>query len=533
MHIWGITFPATRKARHLAGIAVLAFAVLTPVMATPMSLEEEMQDLVKSHPQIQSKTKAVNSAEEGIRSARSGFLPTAKVGGDEGYEYIDSPDRRLTQGRPFSNKRNTASLTVTQKIFDGFATDAAVDAAKTTHQISTSDLRATRQSTLLEGAAAYLDILRQTKLVALSRENERKVSEQLNLEDERVQKGSGIASDVLAAKQRLQIAKERRVNYEGAFQTAVAKYVQVFGHAPEVATLSDPPLPLDLIPETIDESLDAAEKDNPSLVSATKTIDLSSERRRTAEAGYWPTLDLVGKADYENGKNGVIGPRRDWSMLLVANWELFSGFKTDAQVAQASWDHAASKDNRLYTSRKVSEAVRTAWHKLQTARQRLDLLENAAVLAEEVWEAQKKKREAGKATVQEVLDEETKINDARIAYTGAFYDMYQASYELLSGMGRLEVESLIRAKPALAPVLTPANKSTELTRPMAKAVVAPRRPAKAEPAATAKSATVHPAEPLPAAADPYASQAVTANSAMTERVRGLMSAKDEFWTVRQ
>ncbi|MDO8608007.1 MAG: TolC family outer membrane protein [Phaeospirillum sp.] len=529
----------TRRAWYLASAAVVAFACLPSAVATAASLEEEMQELIESHPQIQSKTKSVSSAEQGIRGARSGFLPTAKLGGDEGYEYIDSPDRRLTQGRPFSNKRNTASLTVTQKIFDGFATDAAVDAAKTSHQISTSDLRATRQSTLLEGAAAYLDILRQTKLVALSRENERKVSEQLNLEDERVQKGSGIASDVLAAKQRLQIAKERRVNYEGAFQTAVAKYVQVFGHAPNVATLSDPPLPLDLIPETVEDSLEIAEKGNPSLESSTKTIDLSNERRRAAEAGYWPTLDVVGKADYENGKNGVIGPRRDWSILLVANWELFSGFKTDAQVAQASWDHAASKDNRLYTSRKVSEAVRTSWHKLQTARQRLDLLDNAATLAEEVWEAQKKKREAGKATVQEVLDEETKINEARISYTGAFYDMYQASYELLSGMGRLEVEGLIRAKPAQAPVLSPAT-SRELTRPLARtsSVLLPAAPqaVKTEPAPVAvRPATptiAHPTEPA-AVGQHHADQAMAANTAMTERVRNLMTTKDEFWTVQR
>ncbi|RAU22159.1 hypothetical protein CU669_10625 [Paramagnetospirillum kuznetsovii] len=490
-----------------------------------------MRDLVQSHPQIQARKKAVSGAEEAIRGARAAYLPTAKLSGDEGYEYIDSPDRRSTQGKPFSDKRTSGTFTVTQKIFDGFAADAQVDAAKTTQSIAQSDLRATRQSTLLEGAIAYLEILRQTKLVALSRENERKVAEQLNLEDERVQKGSGIASDVLAAKQRLQTSKERRVKYEGDFQTAVAKYTQVFGRAPEVSALIDPPLPLDLIPESIDDSLDIAEKDNPTLESSVKTISLTDDRRRGAEAGYWPTLDLVGKADYEKGKNAVVGVRRDWSMLLQANWELFSGFKTDAAVAQASWDHAASKDNRIYASRKVSEAVRTAWHKLQTARQRMDLLDNAANLAEEVWEAQKKKREAGKATVQEVLDEETKINEARINYTGAYYDMYQAAYELLSGMGRLEVENLARAKPASAPPLTP-FKAAELTKPMSPKAQAPRpvpQAVKAEPPPKA----AQPVDAVLTADDRQARAADTANSAMAERVRGLMSAKDDFWTVRQ
>ncbi|WP_254432433.1 TolC family outer membrane protein [Magnetospirillum sp. SS-4] len=499
----------------IAGIAVAVLASAVPNVGVAASLDEEMRDLVANHPQIQAKAKAVNSAEEAIRGARGDYLPSAKLSGDQGHEYIDSPDRRLTQGKAFFDKRHTSSLTVTQKLFDGFKTSAAVDAARTSHEISGSDLRSTRQTTLLEGAIAYLEILRQTKLVALSRENERKVTEQLNLEDERVQKGAGIASDVLAAKQRLQIAKERRVNYEGAFQAAVARYTQVFGHSPDVASLTDPPLPMDLIPETVEDSLDTAERENPSLFSATRTIDLTDDKRRVAEAGYWPTLDLVGKADYENGKNAVIGSRRDWSVLLVANWELFSGFKTDAAVAQASWDHAASKDNRAYTSRKISEAVRIAWHKLQTARQRLDLLENAAILAEEVWEAQRKKREAGKATVQEVLDEETKINEARIAYTGAYYDMYQAAYELLSGMGRLEVESLARATPASAPNLSPAGAADR----MAPHTLSP----------TARLAPPPPQVPTPAPAPATVASPQAPNDAMMQQVRGLMAARDDFW----
>jgi len=476
-----------------------------PAEAT--TLEDELRDILANHPQILAKSKAVNSAQEGIRAARAGYYPTVRAGGDQGNEYIDSPDRRSIQGRPFNDQRQTASLTVTQKIFDGFATDSAVDAAKIGHQISNSDLNATRQATLLEGASAYLDILRQTRLVSLSRENERKVAEQLNLEDERVRKGSGITSDVLAAKQRLQIAKERRVNFEGGFYSAVARYTQVFGHAPDVAALTDPPMPLDLIPDSIDAVLTAAEKDNPTLDSATRSIDLSDERRRGAEAGYWPTLDLVGKTDYENGKNAVIGVRRDWSVLLVANWELFSGFKTSAQVAQASWDHAASRDNRLQTSRKISEAARTAWHKLETARQRLDLLENAANIAEEVWAAQKRKREAGKATVQEVMDEETRINDARINYTGAYFDMYQAAYELLAVMGRLEVDSLSRDKPPAALDQTP------MTVP----------PSPVPPAPSGKTTAKPASQPETVASREREAQDRASNAAMMERVRALMA----------
>jgi adhesin transport system outer membrane protein len=516
----------------MASCALALATAWTPPAAAQV-LVDELRGLIETHPQIQAKQKNLSSAQENIRAARSGYLPTVKVTGDSGPEYVDSPTRRQTEGHRYYKGRETTGLVVTQRLFDGYATDSQVDAAKVSHEIANSDLRTIRQNALLEGALAYIDVLRQVRQIQLARDNERKIQEQLNLEDERVQKGSGIASDVLAAKQRLQVAKERRVNFEGNFEAAVAKYTQVFGRAPDVARLSDPPVPQALIPPQLEEAIRSAQNDNPTLENATRTIALTSERQRTAEAGYYPNIDLVGRADYENDKNAVVGVRRDWSLLLTATWELFSGFKTDAQVAAASFDHAASKDNQLYTSRKVTETVRITWFKLKTARERMSLLENAAVLAEEVWEAQKKRREAGKATVQDVLDEETRINEARINFTSAYYDMIQHSYELLAAMGRLEVEGIEQVPPKAAtnPALTqPRVVGAAQTKPAATAQVeAPPAPLPAPVAAV----IVEPAPPAPAAVAPYVPVTTAAfgdelpdgsPAAMQARMRPLMNA---------
>lgn len=423
----------------------IALAVQCPVPASAQALIGELESLIENHPQIQAKSKTLAASGAAVSEARAAYMPTVKVTGDTGPEYVDSPSRRNTEGHRYYKGRETSGLTITQKIFDGFATDSAVDAAALNQSMSNADLRITRQSTLLEGSLAYIDVIRQSKLISLARENERKLKEQQNLEDERVQKGAGVAADVLAAKQRLATAKNRRLEFEQAFHAAVAKYEQVFGHPPEVGALIDPPLAVDLLPATLEEALKIAEDENPTVELATRTEMMTGEKRRGAGAGYFPTLDLIGKANYENDKNATVGVRRDWSLLLTANWELFSGFKTDSQVSKATFDHAASLDLLRHAGRKVQESVRTTWYKLASARQRMEVLANAATLAEEVWEGKKKSRQAGKATVQEVLDEETRINDARIDYNRAYYDMIQASYEMLTHLGRTEVENLAAA----------------------------------------------------------------------------------------
>lgn len=415
--------------------------------AYAQAMTDELKTLIETHPLIKAKTNVLAGSADAVTAARSGYLPTIKLIGDAGPEYVNSPTRRSTEGEAFFKGRETVGLMINQRLFDGYATDSAVEAAKLTESYYTSDLRDTRQSTTMQGIKAYLNVLRYNRLIKLARENEHKVQDQMNLEDERVIKGAGMASDVLAAKQRLQMAKEARVDFEGQYAIWTATYQQLFGHAPNVATFSDPPLPSSLLPAKLVEIVDQAQRNNPLVDMSAKGVEIAAERRRGAEAGYYPNIDLIGRADYENDKNATLGVRRDWSLLLTASWELFSGFKTQAQVAQATFQQAAARDSREYAGRAVSESARTAWHTLESARERTILLENAAALAEEVWSNTRKQQEAGKSTVQDVLDEEMRINDARIKHANAYYDTILAGYSLLQSMGELEMDNIAQIKP--------------------------------------------------------------------------------------
>ncbi|HLN22522.1 MAG TPA: TolC family outer membrane protein, partial [Patescibacteria group bacterium] len=417
-------------------------------LAQASTLEGEIDGLIDAHPQIQAARKSVQSSTEAISAARSGYLPQVHLNSSVGPNFSANEDRNATYGKSFLHDGNGAGVAVTQRVYDGDLTNSTVDTAIYSKAVSESSLRLTRQNIILEGINAYLDVMRQSALVGLARENEKRLQTQLNLEDERVARGSGMAVDVLAAKHRLQLAKERRVAFEGAQEQALDRYLQVYGHAPDVAGAAEPQPPIDLVPATLAEAVKAAQDDNPSVEVAQRTVTVANERIRTAEAGYYPTLDVVAKSDYARYQNGVTGLSRDYSVLLQMNWELFSGFRTQAQTAQAAYDHGASLDNASQAGRKAGEAVRLAWSQLSTAKERLSLLENAVNLANEVWVARKKMREAGKATVIDVLDSESDITNAQINYVIASYDLRLAAYSLVHAMGRLEVDALDRRGPA-------------------------------------------------------------------------------------
>jgi adhesin transport system outer membrane protein len=394
---------------------MLGVGAADPLLADPLNVELEC--LLASHPDILARQKSMAAAEQGIRVAYAGYLPKVDIFGQTGPQYIDSPVLKSQGGGTWTSIGEVAGARLTQHVFDGFATPSQLRTARLNLEVAQFTLEGVRQNVLFDGINAYVEVLRQNRLVALARDSERTIMQQLHLEDERVQRGSGIAVDVLQAKSRLQLAKERRVGFEGGLADATSRYVEVFAHPPDITTMAEPQPTSDLLPEDLDNAIHIARQQNPAIDSSLATVEVADERKRLVRSGYYPTLDIVGSANRENDNDLVRGTRTDMSVVLSATWNLFNGFATQAGLRQAALEYQAAKRNHEIVERKVEDATRLAWNEWTTARQKL--------------------REAGRETVINVLDAENEVYNARINLTQASGDVQLAIYRLLQGMGRL------------------------------------------------------------------------------------------------
>ena len=427
--------------KFLVGIVIAtSFALDTAWAAT---LAEEVALLMESHPRLKSARNTVSAAEEGVNQAFGEYLPRLDVLSDYGFEHTSSPGLRSTRnGRALNTPRESFSVTLTENVFNGFLRESNNATARLNKAVADIALESVRQEVLFEAVAAYLNVLRHAKLIEFAVLNEHTIQRQLNLEDERVQRGAGIAVDVLQAKSRLQIAKERRVAFEGNLRNAMARYIQVFNSQPEVGAMSLPGPPLDLVPATLEDAERAALGENPLLASSGRVVDLAGELKRAAKSPYYPEIDVIAEYNYEQDVQGVIGARRDYAITIEARWELFNGFQTRADAAGRAYQHLAALDNHSFVNRKVIEDVRLSWDQLDTARQRVSLLENAINIAVEVHESRIKRREAGQETLLDVLDAENEVFNAQIGAADAAFDARIALYRLLFAMGRMSPESL-------------------------------------------------------------------------------------------
>lgn len=427
----------------VAGCLTGIYAAVVAFGAQAEPLSQALQGLVESNPQILAGKNTVAAADEQVRQAFSGYLPSVDIRGDSGYESVDNPYRRENFNDDYGRGRESAGIVATQLLYDGGLTDANYETAKLERKAAGHEFTGTTQDVLFEGITAYLSVLRQRELLRLSEQNEGNIKRQLNLENERVRRGSGISVDVLQAKSRLQLSKERRVAVEGALRNALARYEQVFGTIPDTGTMRVPEAPLSAIPDSLEKAVTKALENNPSIHAADAQTRIAGEQRQAVAADYLPTVNLEASANYENDVDTVVGIRRDYSVLVKANWNLFNGFATKAGVAKAAFDYAASQNTAQHARRKTEEQTKLAWDALETARQRVSLLQNAVNIASEVYEARQKLREAGKETAINVLDAENEVFNARINLTAATFDAKVAAYQLLVAMGSLDTPTAI------------------------------------------------------------------------------------------
>jgi outer membrane protein, adhesin transport system len=433
--------PPSRLGNTVSAALFLILALPHAARAEP--LERLLVELLATHPQIQVQRAQVESARKATERARAGYLPEVEFTGAVGPAHIETDVRSQSGQPPFDATQQVARLNITQNVFDGFATSTRIKMARLNTEVSRLTLDGTQQNILFDGISAYLEVLRQSDLVELARLSEDSILRQAELEDERVARGAGITVDVLQAKSRLQIAKERRVTFEGELQNAISRFVEVFDVLPQIDKMSVPAPPIDALPESLDAAVDTASHENPAVESSLAATEVASERRRLARSDYFPRVDIIGSANHEKNFDLLPGVRNDVSVVLTATWKLFDGYATRANVEQTAYDYQASRDDHHTSVRSVVESTRLAWQQLVTARERVDLLENAVNIADEVFKARASLREAGNETVINVLLAEDEVNNARINLTIARYDALLAVYQLLLATGHLELQSLV------------------------------------------------------------------------------------------
>ena len=409
------------------------------------SLSENLEILVKTHKRLFASGADVSVAQEQIGVAKGGWYPTLDIIANIGHDEKNKPS-----GSDSTNlvPRNL-DMSLKQRVWDFGSTNSSIQTAELTVDQAQATYEGIKQGLIFEAIVAHLNIIRAHRVVEFAKGSVTNIKRQTELEDARVKRGAGLSTDLLQAKTQLAAALARQIQSEGTLKTALNKYRAIFGFVPEnITSLTEPRLPLELLPKSLNDTLDVAFKGNHQLDAARLGAELARENiQKTRIDEFMPVIEASAEANIKKDNGGTFGSQQERVIKLEATYSFNLGASAVNSLKASEQTHIATSNRYGETKDTTEEAARNGWDDLQTARQNTEHLHQQANIASEFLELARRGRQLGKSSLIDVLSSETTLINAASAAASADTDVAIAVYSLLNIIGAVSVDIVENDKP--------------------------------------------------------------------------------------
>jgi outer membrane protein len=436
------------KRRGFLRAALLAGAGLAVMGAGAGRAETVGGALIKAYltnPDINAQRAAVRVADEGVPKANAGYLPTVEATGNIGIERaqtsLNGPNGGVAGTADIFAKPRGYSVSANETVFNGNKTLNSIREAESQVFGAREQLRNTEQNTLLSGLTAYMDVLEDTAILDLDRNNVDVLKEQLRETRDRFTVGEVTRTDVAQAEASLSSAEATALSAVATLQAAVARYRQFIGDQPTSLAPVKPLLrPL---PKTLPEAISISQIEHPAISGSLHGVDAAQLQVKIAESALYPTIGLSAAVSNQYDVNGIPGFHLLSGQILgQLTIPIYQGGAEYAATRQAKESLSQQEMQTDSLRNQVRQNVVSAWG-LNEAAVGVVRAARAAVSANEVaLTGVREEAKVGQRTTLDVLNAQQALLQARTTLVQAEHDQVVDSYSLLSAIGRLNIPAL-------------------------------------------------------------------------------------------
>ena len=419
------------------------------------SLGEAIADTLISNPGLAARRYDLRAVDDDIGIALSGIRPSAEMQVTGNYDYI-LPGSITQAGRPLSDRLNdphiqrnsvATQLVIDQPITTGGRVRGATQAAVAASAAGREALRGAEGDLLVDLIAAYSDVRRDRRSLAIRTKNVRVLEATLDEIVARRDAGELTRTDIAQGETQLQAARVQQNAAEAQLEASTASFVAIVGREP--GNLAEEP-DLPGLPASADEAFAIAEIANPDLAAAIATEKASRARIAAARAEGNPQLSIQGIA----GTNGPAVPfdRREHDVTFTGRATLtvpiVSGGRVRSLVAQAKNRQSADALRIEATHRQMVRDVLNAWNQWVTADRNLEAQTLQLKAARIYYEGSLEEYREGLRSTFDVLYAQNSLRETEVALLASRRDRYLAQAILLRHLGKLEARHLLAGSPA-------------------------------------------------------------------------------------
>jgi len=417
-------------------VAISIVSLSLPHMSEAKTLEEALAAAYQGNPEILSGRAKLRAVDEQMPQALSGWRPTASASFDTGRSKVESSTATDTRQ---SRKPHTASLTITQSLYEGGRTESAIRNADNSIIAERARLTDVEQTVLLNGATAFLDVFRAQAVLELNINNEEVLKRQLEATRDRFDVGEITRTDVHQAEARLARATADTIQARGNLKAAQATYLKITG---EVSGVLDKPEMHIALPSSAVDSVNIAVENNPGVISAEYDQRAAQDDIASVRGELLPSIDLEGSASRSLNASGESTMNETFAAKVTLTVPLYQSGSVYSRLREARQTAAQLRRDIDTARRDATEEAAQAWENLQTSRARIESFKAQIKAAEVALEGVEREAAVGSRTVLDVLDAEQELLDAKVSIVGAERDEMVAVFQLKSALGELTASHL-------------------------------------------------------------------------------------------
>jgi outer membrane protein len=445
-----------------AGVSLLTVALGS---ASADTLKLALTLAYQNNPSLNSQRASVRATDETVPQALSGYRPRVSLSATVGEQYLDtltkSTTTSATTGRPVTTYPDAHGATatqsyggtITQNLLNGFGTASRTRQAEQLVSAARETLRLTEQTVLLNGATAYMNLIRDAAILDLQRRNVEVLQEQLRQTRDRFNVGEVTRTDVAQAESRLAAARATMLSAESSYTTSRSTYRQVIGVEPGHL---EPASPVDrLSPSTLQAGVVEARARHPSVTTAMFNVDAAMLQVKIAESALYPVLNLIGSAQQNYGSAQSLSTLQNFSASVVGQLTIpvYQGGTEYATIRQAK-ETLSQRRTDLDTARdQVQQTLVQSYGQLEAAKAQIEATSTQVNASEIALNGVREEARVGQRTTLDVLNAQQELVNARVSLVTAQRDRVVASYALLASAGRLGPQVLALDVPVYDPTI--------------------------------------------------------------------------------
>ena len=414
-------------------------ALLVGTGASADTLQEALIQTYNSNPTITGQRAQLRTLDEQVAIARALGRPQLSATAGVNQDLIS------TGG---GNGRNiSVGVDLAYPLFNGGSVRNSIRAADERVLAGRANLRAVEGDLFTEAVAAYMDVIRDSSIVALNRNQVRVLETNLQASQDRFEVGDLTRTNVAQSEARLAVARSDLELAEGRLVASEENYRRVIGDLPVDL---EPPPPLPTLPGTPEQAVDVALANNADLVSIAAQVRAAERDVQIARADRLPTLDAtvtgsavnyLGTADEQFGPNAN-DTQTQGGLGFRARMPIYQGGLVAARVRQAQALQSQLLEQGIAIERSVVAQVRSSFATYQAAQQAIASSETAVAANTLALEGTRAEQTVGTRNVLDVLNAEQELVNSQVLVVTARRDAYVAGFALLNAMGMAEIDDL-------------------------------------------------------------------------------------------